>query len=108
MGHDSSKEMPTWEECQMVADFLQGFSNPVRVKILCVLRQGEKSVGEIAGALDAKQSNISQQLQVLMTKGYVMKRREERNIYYSVRDHRIYEVMEHIRSLVISPVTDGE
>lgn len=105
MNHNS-KSMPTWEECQMVAEFLQGFSNPVRVKILCVLREGEKSVGEIAEALDAKQSNISQQLQILMTKGYVVKRREERNIFYSVRDHRIYAVMEHIRTLVSSPATD--
>jgi len=91
--------MPTWEECQRVADFLQGFSNPVRVKILCALREGEKSVGEIAEYLNAKQSNISQQLQILMVKGYVVKRREERNVYYSVRDPRIYAVMEQIRRL---------
>lgn len=91
--------MPTWEECQRVAEFLQGISNPVRVKILCALWEGEKSVGEIAEYLNAKQSNISQQLQILMAKGYVVKRREERNVYYSVRDSRIYAVMEQIRRL---------
>ncbi|RJQ28412.1 MAG: ArsR family transcriptional regulator [Peptococcaceae bacterium] len=92
--------MHTWEECQQVAEFLQGFSNPVRVKILCALRDGEKSVGQIAEMLNAKQSNISQQLQILMNKGHVVKRREERNIYYNVRCPGIFAVMENIMRLI--------
>ncbi|HUW64674.1 MAG TPA: metalloregulator ArsR/SmtB family transcription factor [Spirochaetia bacterium] len=91
---------PTRAECREVADFLQGFSNPVRVEIMCSLRDGEKSVGDIAGRVGAKQSNISQQLQILMAKGYVAKRREERNIYYRVQKTEIYEVMEHIFQLI--------
>jgi DNA-binding transcriptional ArsR family regulator len=91
---------PTRAECREMADFLQGFSNPVRVEIMCALRDGEKSVGEIAQTVGAKQSNISQQLQILMSKGYVTKRREERNIFYRVPRTEIYEVMEHIFRLV--------
>jgi len=91
---------PTRAECREMADFLQGFSNPVRVEIMCALRDGEKSVGEIAQSVGAKQSNISQQLQILMAKGYVTRRREERNIFYRVPRTEIYEVMEHIFRLV--------
>ena len=97
---DWSNFKPTPEDCRQMAEFLQGFSNPVRVEILCTLRDGEKSVGEIAGRVGAKQSNISQQLHILMAKGYVVRRRDERNIYYRLRKTQIYQVMEHIFPLV--------
>ncbi|MDA8334037.1 MAG: metalloregulator ArsR/SmtB family transcription factor [Peptococcaceae bacterium] len=99
---------PTRVECREMADFLQGFANPVRVEILCVLRDGEKSVGEIAQAVGAKQSNISQQLQILQSKGYLAKRRDERNIYYRVQKTEIYDVMEHIFRLVCRPAETEE
>lgn len=91
---------PTPEECLEIAEFLQGFSNPVRIRIMCCLRGGEKSVGEIARLVGAKQSNISQQLQVLMSKGYVSRRREERNIFYRVSRTDIFRVMSRILELV--------
>ena len=98
MDHHGIK--PTRAECREVAEFLQGFSNPVRVEIMCALREGEKNVGEVAERVGAKQSNISQQLQILMAKGYVAKRREERNIFYRVQKTEIYDVMEHIFRLI--------
>jgi len=91
---------PSPEECREMAEFLQGFSNPVRVQIMCALRDGERSVGEIAARVGSKQSNISQQLHVLMAKGYVVKRRDERNIYYRVQNTEVYEIMERIFRMV--------
>lgn len=88
---------PTPGECRQMAEFLQAFSNPVRVEILCALWDGEKNVGEIAGRVGAKWSSISQQLQILMAKGYVVRWWDERNIYYRLRrTQQIYEVMEQI------------
>lgn len=97
---DSYGIKPTRDECRQVSEFLQGVANPVRLEILCSLRDGEKSVGEIAEWVGAKQSNISQQLRILMTKGYIVRRREERNIFYRVEKTQIYEVMGHIYRLV--------
>lgn len=91
---------PNPDECRQIAEFLQGFSNPLRIRIMCALRDGEKSVGEIAEWVGAKQSNISQQLQVLMAKGYVARRREERNILYQAAKTDIFVVMGHILELV--------
>ena len=95
--------------CREMAEFLQWFSNPVRVEILCVLRDGEKSAGEITRRVGAKKSNISQQLSVLTAKGYVVKRRDERNIYYRLQGPEMCEVMEHILHLVCwSGLTDQD
>ncbi|WP_427854643.1 ArsR/SmtB family transcription factor [Desulfotomaculum copahuensis] len=93
------RDVLSWEECQQVSEFLQGFSNPVRLKVLCTLHDHEKSVGEIAALLNAKPSNISQQLKILMSRGYVSKRREERNVYYSIRSKEIYDLLEYLRLL---------
>jgi ArsR family transcriptional regulator len=74
---------------------------------MCALRDGEKSVGEIAEFVGAKQSNISQQLQILMTKGYVARRREERNILYRVSRTEIIRVMSYIFELVCRECGSG-
>ena len=100
MDKDQYGPRPTPDECRQIAEFLQGFSNPVRIRIMCALRDGEKNVGEIAEWVGAKQSNISQQLQILMAKGYVVRRREERNILYRVSKTEIFRVMSHILELV--------
>jgi ArsR family transcriptional regulator len=55
----------------------------------------------------AKQSNISQQLQILMAKGYVVRRREEHNILYRVPRTEIFKVMGHILELVCQGSLDG-
>ena len=94
-------------QCREAADFLQGFANPLRVEILCVLRDGEKSAGEITRRVGAKKANISLQLRVLTDKGYLARRRDERNVYYRVRDPEIFEVLEYILHLVCRSGSSG-
>ncbi len=89
-------------QCELIADFLQGFSNPLRVRIMCVLHAGEQSVGEVASALGEKQSNVSQQLRVLLAKGFVKRRREGQHIYYAVKHPAICRLMEGVRDLLIT------
>lgn len=89
-------------ECTLVAEFLQGLANSVRVKILCALREGEKSVSEIVRETGEKQSNVSQQLQILLHKGYLSRRREERNVFYAIKKAELFTLMEQIRSLVLA------
>jgi len=78
-----------------MADFLQGLANPLRVEILCSLRDGERSVGEIARRVGSNPSNVSRQLQILMTKGYVVRRREEQNVFYRVPE-AVYGLMTEV------------
>ncbi len=94
--------MLTEHECNLVAEFLQGFANPVRVKILCVLHEGPRTVGEIVAATGEKLSNVSQQLKILAGKGYVSRRRVEKNVIYSIRDVAICDLMEQVRRILAS------
>ena len=70
------------------ADFLKSVGHEQRLMILCYLASGEKSVGELEGALGARQAAVSQQLARLRHEGLVAARREGRTIYYGLVDGR--------------------
>jgi ArsR family transcriptional regulator len=72
---------------------LKLLANPERLLLLCQLSQGEFSVGELEEQLDIHQPTLSQQLGVLRSQGVVATRREGKNIYYSVADPSLLEIL---------------
>ncbi len=81
------------KECEKVIPFLRMVSNVTRLRILCILTEGEQRVGEIQKKLGAKQSYISQQLKQLKVKGYLDSRREGTQIYYRLVDQKFLKIM---------------
>jgi len=67
-----------------VSEMLKLLSNRNRLLILCQLIDGEKSVGELARALDVSQVIVSQQLGLLKNTRMVENRREAQTIFYSI------------------------
>lgn len=76
-------------DCENIIPFLKVISNTTRLKILCILDEGERRVGEIQQFLGAKQSYISQQLKYLKTHGYLSSRRNGTQIYYRLADEKL-------------------
>ena len=72
--------------CENIIPFLRVVSNVTRLKILCILSDGERRVGEIQEFLGAKQSYISQQLKYLKIRGYLNSRRDGTQIYYRLKE----------------------
>ena len=72
---------------------LKVLANPERLLLLCQLSQGEFSVGELEEQLDIHQPTLSQQLGVLRNQGVVATRRDGKNIYYSVADPALLEIL---------------
>ncbi len=72
---------------------LHALANPDRLLLLCLLSQGEKSVGELEQSLDIRQPTLSQQLGVLRTEGLVSTRREGKRIYYSVANLKVLTLL---------------
>jgi len=79
------------------ADFFKALAHPARIKILEYLRHGEKSAGEMLEALGLEQSNGSQHLAVLRNKNILVARREGLNVFYSVRDPMLFQVLDLLR-----------
>ena len=72
---------------------LKLLANPERLLLLCQLSQGEFSVGELEEQLGIHQPTLSQQLGVLRSQGAVATRREAKNIFYSVADPDLLEIL---------------
>lgn len=63
---------------------LKALANQNRLTILCLLVDGERTVGQLQAALDLGQSALSQHLAVLRADGLVSARREAQNVIYSL------------------------
>lgn len=72
---------------------LRALSNPDRLLILCLLSEGERSVGELEAALDIVQPTLSQQLTVLRGLRLVATRREGRRIHYRLSSRHALAVI---------------
>jgi DNA-binding transcriptional ArsR family regulator len=79
---------------EQASDFLKSLANPVRLRILCLLVQGEATVGDITEKLGARQSLISQHLALLRKDGMVRPRRDGQTIYYALADKRAERLIE--------------
>jgi DNA-binding transcriptional ArsR family regulator len=66
------------------AQLLKTLANDQRLRVLCLLIDGELSVGQINDRIDLSQSALSQHLAKLREEGLVVTRRESQTIYYSL------------------------
>lgn len=66
------------------ARLLKALANEKRLLLLCLLVEGERSVGELNARVDLSQSALSQHLAVLREDGLVTTRREAQTIYYAL------------------------
>lgn len=78
---------------------LKSLANENRLMIMCVLSEGEHSVGELNKRIDLSQSALSQHLAVLREQGLVRTRRESQTIYYSLADTEAIAVIETLHRI---------
>ena len=78
------------------ADLLKSLSNPGRLRILCALVPGDRTVGELEELIDASQSYVSGQLLRLRNEGLVSCERQGRSMRYRLADPRVRPILERI------------
>ena len=76
-------------EIEATASRLAAVAHPLRLAIVCLLAQGERSVNEICEALWTSQPNISQHLSILFNRNLVSTRKNANRIFYSLSDDRL-------------------
>lgn len=72
---------------------LKAVASHNRLLLLCQLVEGERSVGELAQALELSQSVVSQHLSLLRREGVVSGRRDAQSIHYRISDQRTRQLM---------------
>ncbi|QZO02355.1 metalloregulator ArsR/SmtB family transcription factor [Chenggangzhangella methanolivorans] len=88
-----SHEAVTRERADAAGEFLKGLANPNRLMIAARLMAGEASVGELEASLGIRQPTLSQQLAGLRDAGLVEARRDAKQVFYRLVDHRAAEVV---------------
>jgi len=82
---------------QFKSEIFHGLANPTRIAIVELLRDGELSAGQLIEKLGIEQANASQHLAVLRAKHIVVSRKAGNQVYYSIRDRALIEVLEILR-----------
>ena len=99
--------MPVSDPIYMLkSDFFRVLGHPARIKILELLRDGERSVGELQAALVLDSSGTSQHLAALKRHGLLESRRERTSVYYRVRDPRLFQLLETARQILTSSLAE--
>lgn len=91
----------TNEEYLELAELFKIFGDGTRVRILNALKHKEMCVCDIAGEVGMNKSAVSHQLKSLKMANMVKSRRDGQNIYYSLSDTHVEEIinigLEHLR-----------
>ncbi len=87
------------EEIEQASRAMKAMSHPIRLKILCILRDQEVSVQEIVDNVGTSQSNISQHLAIMREKGVLRTRKDANRVFYRVGDPRTLEVISLMRDV---------
>ena len=85
---------------QAKAEFFRILGHPVRVRTLELLRDGERTVGDLQSALGLDSSGTSQHLGVLRKHGVLESRREGTSVYYRIKDPRMLQLLEVARQIL--------
>ncbi len=81
------------------ADLFKALGHPTRVRILELLREGEKTVSQLIAALGVEGSTASQQLAILRMKNLVDTRKAGSLIFYRVRDPQVNDLLDVARRI---------
>lgn len=93
---------------EMHASICNVFSNPKRLEIIDLLREGEKSVNELSGLMEILQANLSQHLSLMRHRGILETRREGVNIYYSIANPKVIKAFEIMREVLLEQLSRHE
>jgi DNA-binding transcriptional ArsR family regulator len=84
----------------MKSDILKALAQPTRLKILELLREGERCICEIIPAINGEQSNISRHISLMQKCHLVSTRKDGVKVMVKIRDPRIFEILDKV-SLVL-------
>lgn len=85
---------------EVKANLFRVLGHPARVRILELLRDGERSVGSLQAELGLDSGGTSQHLAALRRIGLVGSRREGTSVYYRVDDPQVFDLLAAGRAII--------
>jgi ArsR family transcriptional regulator len=78
------------------SEVLKALAQPTRLKILELLRNGERCICEIVPAINGEQSNISRHISTMQKSHLITTRKDGVKVMVKVRDRRIFEILDTV------------
>ena len=91
---------------KLKAEFFRTLGHPARIRILELLNEGPRSVGDLMPEVGLEASNLSQQLAVLRRAGVVTSNKEGNNVIYSIASPDIAELLAVARKVLSGLLSD--
>jgi ArsR family transcriptional regulator len=91
---------------EMKAEVLKALAQPTRLKILELLRSGERCICEIVPAINGEQSNISRHISLMQKSHLVTTRKDGVKVMVRVRDPKIFEILDRISTVIKKQVNE--
>ena len=82
----------TPQSIDLVAERFRTLGEPMRLRLLELLRAGECSVGDLVERTGGGQANVSKHLQILLAGGLVARRKEGTTVLYSLADPSVFRL----------------
>jgi ArsR family transcriptional regulator len=91
---------------QLKAQFFKTLGHPARIRVLEVLREGERSVSALVPEVGLEASHLSQQLAVLRRANLVQTRKVGTSVVYSVSNPMVFELLDVARKILTSSLVN--
>jgi ArsR family transcriptional regulator len=81
---------------ELIARRFRALAEPMRIRILDLLRERELSVNDLAEQLATSQQNVSKHLALLAEAGIIARRKAGNRVYYRIADESVFALCEQI------------
>lgn len=95
-GKGRKHELLPPEAVELVASRFRILGEPVRIKILQTLQEGEKNVSELVEAVGSTQPNVSKHLRILQDAGIIGRRQEGNSVYCYITDDSVLDLCDAV------------
>lgn len=93
---------------EIKAELFKALAHPARIRVLEVLVDGERSVGEIQPLVGIEPSHLSQQLGILRRAGLVVTRKVGSSVFYAVRDPLLGDLLAVAKRMLINSLAETQ
>lgn len=93
------------ELAELIAHRFRALSEPLRIRIVDLLRYQELSVTALADQLGAGQQNVSKHLAVLVDSGMLSRRKDGTHVYYRIADEGVFALCEQVCGSLQAQIT---
>ena len=91
---------------QVKAEFFKTLSHPARIRVLELLRDGDRTVGELIPEVGIEASHLSQQLGIMRRANLVQSRKDGATVVYSVSNPMIFELLDVAKKILTSSLAE--